>query len=280
MISNRSLPTDTVLPHIEYQDLEEALAWLGNAFGFVEHYRYGDPIRGAQVKAGDAWIMLNQAEADSVSPKRLGSGSMSLTIFIEDLEAHFERAKSAGVAILEELHETVYGELQYAAGDLDGGRWIFSRHSRDLSPDEWGATVSHAAAPAVQISPMLAVSDADAAVDFYQKAFGAEVLWRIGDDHIVAGLMIHGARFFLASEAPSSGTRSPNVAGFTTVRIELFVDDPESVHRQAVLAGAKFRNPVIEHAHQTIGPRPIRRMLQGDVVDPFGHLWLIGKILE
>lgn len=280
MISNRSLPTDTVLPHIAYQNLEEAIEWLGNAFGFVEHYRYGNPLSGAQLKAGGAWIMLKQAESDGASSKRRGSGSMSLTIFIEDLEAHFERAKSAGVVILEELHETMYGELQYAAEDLYGGRWIFSRHSRDLSPDEWGATVSHAAEPAVQISPMLAVSDADAAIDFYQKAFGAEVLWRIGDDPIVAGLMVRGARFFLAGEAPESGTRSPNVAGFTTVRIELFVDDPESVHRQAVLAGAKFRNPVIEHSHETIGPRPIRRMLQGDVVDPFGHLWLIGKILE
>ena len=280
MISNRSLPTDTVLPHIAYRDLEAAIEWLGNAFGFVEHYRYGDPLSGAQVKAGNAWIMLKKADPDSASLNRLGSATPCLTIFIDDLEAHFLRVKSAGVSILEDLHETIYGELQYTAEDLDGRRWIFSRHARDLSPDEWGATVSHAPEPAVQISPMLAVSDADAAIDFYQKAFGAKVLWRIGDDHIVAGLMIHGARFFLASEAPSFGTRSPDGAGFTTVRIELFVDDPESVQRQAVLAGAKLRSPVIEHTHDTIGPRPIRRMLQGDVFDPFGHMWLIGKILE
>jgi uncharacterized glyoxalase superfamily protein PhnB len=41
MIENRSLPTDTLLPHIEYKDLAEAIEWLGKAFGFREHYRYG-----------------------------------------------------------------------------------------------------------------------------------------------------------------------------------------------------------------------------------------------
>jgi uncharacterized glyoxalase superfamily protein PhnB len=42
---------------------------------------------------------------------------------------------------VEDLHETVYGELQYGAFDLDGHHWLFSRHARDLRPDEWGATV-------------------------------------------------------------------------------------------------------------------------------------------
>jgi uncharacterized glyoxalase superfamily protein PhnB len=44
---------------------------------------------------------------------------------------------------LEEPHETVYGEFQYAAEDLEGHRWLFSRHARDLSPEAWGATISH-----------------------------------------------------------------------------------------------------------------------------------------
>ena len=39
----------------------------------------------------------------------------------------------------------IYGEFQYAAEDLDGHHWLFSRHARDLSPDEWGATVAEAA---------------------------------------------------------------------------------------------------------------------------------------
>ncbi|HEY6268972.1 MAG TPA: VOC family protein [Candidatus Acidoferrum sp.] len=131
------------------------------------------------------------------------------------------------------------------------------------------------------ISPMLAVSDGSAAIEFYKAAFGAEVLWHLGSGReVVAGLVIDGARFFLAHEELNCGTRGPDSAGFTTVRIELCVDDPIAMHRQAVAAGATDKDTVVEHQHETMGPKPIKRMLQGAVVDPFGHMWLIGKFLE
>ncbi len=127
---------------------------------------------------------------------------------------------------------------------------------------------------------MLAVSDGNAAIAFYAAAFDAMLLWHLDGGHVVAGLTIDGAPFFLATEAPASGTRSPDSAGFTTVRIELFVDDPVAVHQRAISAGAVEGSPVREHVHETVGPKPIRRMLQGSVVDPFGHKWLIGKFLD
>jgi PhnB protein len=129
-----------------------------------------------------------------------------------------------------------------------------------------------------QISPMLAVRDGKAAIAFYRHAFGATLLWEL--EGAVAGLSIDGAEFFLAEESPEYGTRSAESAGFTTVRIELFVDDPVGVHGKARAAGAINHSPVEEHTHPTTGVRPIKRMLQGAVVDPFGHLWLIGKVLE
>jgi PhnB protein len=132
-----------------------------------------------------------------------------------------------------------------------------------------------------QISPMLAVTDGSAAVEFYKKAFGAELLWKLGDGpDIVAGLAIDGAPFYLAHHSPEYGTRGPSSAGFTTVRIELFVDDPVATQRSALSAGAVEHSPVTEDVHTTVGPHPIRRMLQGAVIDPFGHLWLIGKFLD
>jgi len=133
---------------------------------------------------------------------------------------------------------------------------------------------------ATEISPMLAVSDGNAAIAFYKAAFGATLLWHLDGEHVVAGLAIDGAPFFLATESPPHGTRGPSSAGFTTVRIELFVDDPVAVHRRAVAAGAIERSPVQEHRHDTVGPKPIRRMLQGSISDPFGHNWLIGKFLD
>jgi PhnB protein len=130
-----------------------------------------------------------------------------------------------------------------------------------------------------QISPMLAITDGDAAIDFYKRAFGAIVEWCLGG-HVVARLSIDGANFFLAHESPPHGTRSPLSAGCTTVRIELFVNDPVAVHKRALAAGATNHSPVEEHQHETTGVTPIKRMLQGAILDPFGHTWLIGKFLE
>ncbi len=126
---------------------------------------------------------------------------------------------------------------------------------------------------------MLAVSDPAAAIEFYTKAFGAVLRWQIGEPAGVAGMSIDGAEFFLADESPQYGTRSPDGAGHTTVRIELFVDDPRAVHAKALAAGAKDRSPVEEHNYPTAGGTMLR-MIQGSVTDPFGHVWLIGRFLD
>jgi uncharacterized glyoxalase superfamily protein PhnB len=142
MLTNRSVPVDTVLPHVTYKHLPEAMNWLSKMFGCVEHYRYGDPVSGAQVRLGNAYIMVRAARGDYRSPAELGFGNQSLTIFIEDLVRHFEHSKAAGAKIVEDLHETEYGELQYGVEDLEGHHWLFSRHTRDVTPDAWGATIA------------------------------------------------------------------------------------------------------------------------------------------
>jgi uncharacterized glyoxalase superfamily protein PhnB len=85
--------------------------------------------------------MLKQAPPGRPTPDELGYGTQSLTIFVEDVEAHYRIAKAAGARILEEPHVTCYGELQYASLDLEGHHWLFSRHVLDANPVEWGATV-------------------------------------------------------------------------------------------------------------------------------------------
>ena len=145
MLKNRSVPADIILPHITYQSVEDAMAWLTKVFGFTEHYRYGEPggqVQGAQMRLGDAWIMLNSARPGRASPAQAGCGTQSLTVFVEDVDAHFERTKSAGAKIVEDLNETMYGERQYGVEDLEGHHWLFSRHARDVSPAEWGATIA------------------------------------------------------------------------------------------------------------------------------------------
>lgn len=65
-----------------------------------------------------------------------------LTLMVDDVDAHYARATRERAKIVEELHETIYGERQYGVEDLDGHRWIFSQHARDVSPKEWGATIA------------------------------------------------------------------------------------------------------------------------------------------
>lgn len=139
---NRSAPVDTLLPHLVYHDLVSACDWLTRVFGFTEHYRYGDPVSGIQMRAGAAYIMLHRPRPGSMSPAQLGYHTQALSIFLQDVEAHYTHTLSTGANILEELHETVYGERQYVAQDLEGHHWLFSQHIRDINPSDWGATVA------------------------------------------------------------------------------------------------------------------------------------------
>jgi uncharacterized glyoxalase superfamily protein PhnB len=61
---------------------------------------------------------------------------------VDDVEAHYQRAKAAGAKIVEELNETPYGEFQYGVEDLDGHHWLFARHARDVNPKDWGAKLA------------------------------------------------------------------------------------------------------------------------------------------
>jgi uncharacterized glyoxalase superfamily protein PhnB len=118
------------------------------------------------------------------------------------------------------------------------------------------------------ISVMLIVPDADAAIAWYEDALGAQELWDLGG---VAGLHIDGAPFFLHEVNPANPAEtSPDRAGVTSVRIELFVDDPDAAVERALAAGATAGSPVVDH-HTPWGTHR-----QGGFHDPFGHNWSVG----
>lgn len=120
------------------------------------------------------------------------------------------------------------------------------------------------------LQPELWVDRADAAVRFYESAFGATVLHLVGDgDQIVAQLAVEGAAFWVASADPDRGRFSPTAIGGRTSRTLLLVGDPDQVHAQAVRAGATATAPVSDEHGWRIGR----------VVDPFGHEWEIARPL-
>jgi len=117
------------------------------------------------------------------------------------------------------------------------------------------------------ISVMLAVPDAAAAARWYAQAVGATELWNLGS---VVGLAIAGAPFFLG-QPEGNGWDTQATLGSRTVRVEVFVDDPDAFIERAVAAGADGSiDPIQDHQM----PWGIHR--QGGFIDPFGHLWLVG----
>ena len=121
---------------------------------------------------------------------------------------------------------------------------------------------------ATAISVMLIVPDADAALDWYKRALGANELWNLGG---VAGLEVGGAPFFLHAVNPANPSeRSPERIGGTSTRIELFVEDPDEVLARALEAGASLGSAIEEHR------MPWGTHRQGGFRDPFGHNWAVG----
>jgi len=120
------------------------------------------------------------------------------------------------------------------------------------------------------IEPQLWVKGASAAVAFYQAAFDATVLHRVGGgDDIVVQLGVGDAKFWVTTADENMKRYDPLAIGGTTGRTLLIVDDPEAVLRQAVTTGASQIAPVNdEHG-----------WLLGRIVDPFGHEWEIGRPL-
>jgi PhnB protein len=124
------------------------------------------------------------------------------------------------------------------------------------------------------LTPYLAVDDATAAIDFYQRAFGAKERVRmLGPDGMIAHaeLEIGDSKVMLADPFPQASTRPPKELGGTSVGVFVYVENVDEVFQQAVDAGA---TPTMEPDDQFWGDR------FGSVTDPFGHSWQISTHVE
>jgi PhnB protein len=120
------------------------------------------------------------------------------------------------------------------------------------------------------MQPELWVDQPSVAVVFYERAFGAVVVHRVGEgDDIVAQLAVGGATFWVATASPDAGRFSPTSIDGATGRVLLIVDDPDSFMSDAVVAGAAEKSrPSDEHGWRV-----------GRLLDPFGHEWEVATPL-
>lgn len=124
------------------------------------------------------------------------------------------------------------------------------------------------------ITPYLEVDDAQAAIDFYGRAFGARERTRMqGPDGKIAHaeLEIGDSVLMLSDPFPQFVTRNPKELGGTSVGIFMYAENVDELFRRAVDAGA---TPAMEPEDQFWGDR------YASVTDPFGHVWQIATHVE
>ena len=90
-----------IVPYLLYEDTAAALDWLAKAFGFRERFRHpvGGRIDHAEMEFAGGLIMLATPGTDHRSPRRLGQATVVIHVYVDDVRAHFERAKAAGATI-------------------------------------------------------------------------------------------------------------------------------------------------------------------------------------
>jgi PhnB protein len=124
------------------------------------------------------------------------------------------------------------------------------------------------------VTPYITLNDAARALDFYKRAFGAQVIVRMdfpGGKIGHAEIKIGDSPIMLGDEMPGSGNQSPQSLGGTTGGILLYVENADAVFNQAVAAGAQVEMPV---ADMFWGDR------YGRLKDPFGHSWSVATHIE
>lgn len=136
MLTNRSIARAVVIPVLSYPDVNAAAAWLCEAFGFTVRLRIG--THRVQMNVGEGALTLRELHPEEMNAP-LGLGH-SITVRVEDADAHCRRAREHGARITQEPTTHPFGERQYSAEDFAGHTWTFSQSVADVHPSEWGGT--------------------------------------------------------------------------------------------------------------------------------------------
>lgn len=134
MRTNRSIPDATIIPELAYADVDAAVTFLCDAFGFRERLRIADH-RAQLVFGNGAVVAMDMSREASADAAPRGHGML---VRVQDVDEHFTRAQAAGAEILSQPTTHVHGERQYSARDIGGHKWTFSESVSDVDPATWG----------------------------------------------------------------------------------------------------------------------------------------------
>ena len=128
-----------LVPSLTYTDVPRAAEWLERVFGFRERRdaRLTWPGGGMTwLEVGDS--LFNISTPDLTWGEARGSGSeVVMKVYVDDVDGHFERARSEGATIVYEPQDGFWGGRTYRALDYEGHRWEISQRGRDLAAKDW-----------------------------------------------------------------------------------------------------------------------------------------------
>jgi uncharacterized glyoxalase superfamily protein PhnB len=142
VIQNPPANMPRITPNVFYDDLGHALDWLAKAFGFEARMTIPGEDGGiihAEMKVQDGVIMMSPTSdnEDWKTPESLGSSvTMSLYVYVNDVDAHHAAAKAAGAEIVSDLEDMFWGDRTYVARDFAGHRWTFAQAVKEVSPGD------------------------------------------------------------------------------------------------------------------------------------------------
>ena len=120
---------ERIIPLLTYEDVAAPHDFLVSAFGFssggVHRTAEGKAVHG-EVRAGNAAIWLHHVGSGLNSPRTMDTATSGLVVHVDDVDAHFQRARAGGARIDSEPVDQPYGQREYGARDPEGHRWWFA----------------------------------------------------------------------------------------------------------------------------------------------------------
>jgi len=147
----------TATPYLIVKGAADAIEFYKRAFGATELLRMADPqgrVGHAEIKIGDSVIMLADEHPTMGyrGPRSLGGSSVSILLYLEDVDGVFERAVKAGAKAQRPVMDQFYGDRSGTLEDPFGHVWTIATHVEDVEPEEMKrraeAAMKSAAAPA------------------------------------------------------------------------------------------------------------------------------------
>jgi PhnB protein len=131
----------TATPYLIVKGAAEAIEFYKRAFGATEMLRMADPqgkVGHAEIKIGDSVIMLadEHPAMGYRGPRSLGGSSVSILLYLEDVDGVFERAVKAGAKAQRPVMNQFYGDRSGTLEDPFGHVWTVATHVEDVPPEE------------------------------------------------------------------------------------------------------------------------------------------------